>query len=1350
MPKVLLQAWEKFFAIQHAQPEDTNELFQKLLEDLQIINEELAEYINSPSWNHPTFYDNDEEHSIQYKEYLENSSNAITPVLPTEEPEYSLSMGYEHLSTIPETKSDEIIKSSVEKLVQVLREYEVTFNNESKCDIPVCEDSSTFDVCEDHYEILSDFNNDDISSDDDAFEDIEYVEASLPDSEFVSLEGENVVYQEEKEFDLEDILQIQDVILRDKLLSINRLIADIEFLNDNPTPDHVLKSSSSFPILEKFDNSLSYSDNSLSEFETFSDHTEETRSGSTTAHANNSLPKYDSICFEIEPDQGRLTSVFKKDISDNSINNPLLEEVDLFLASDNSIPSGIENLNYDSEGDIYFLEELLVNDSISLPKNESSNFDHHGDSSFPRPLPKPQDVEIFFDFEPDSRELIAAMMNNIDELNEDECFDPGGEINVFANVEDDDYFSFIFVVRTFLPYLIYPEEAHDDDSENTEELSVADEAAADDVIDELVDMAKSQDANLNVFASKATNSDPLGHLQADITSLAAKVKNLESSLPHKVSNKIDDSMPGMIADVFEERLPELLSDNLKNIFPKLLKDNVKKAMPMFDKRVKKTLRAEVPNIILKRLNKEFNALNTIESQRFVILQKQLGKAIRTTLGKSIKRNVKKQTGEVNDLLRWNAKHQMQLIQYLWHVWMTRLYKELESTSYLETGDTMLTLLDSWRERPWLLVRLGQSRWMPAMPQILDYSRDIAGGDQGVAGSRPLATSTVHTGTDCIEVISDSADCSSRMHSDPRGRQSPSTARERDGIEAAIKAERERVRKEATRAGGPAGGPTDAPVARECTFTRFMKCCPMQFYGTEGVVGLCRWFERMESTFGIRLEVANGKPWAEVKKMMIDEFCPIEEVQRPGNMGKRYVYACDDMSHILVATLGLEVANGKPWAEVKKMMIDEFCPIEEVQRFNELALLCLDVVPNEKKKVELYIKGLPKVIKGETTSSRPAMLNDVVLMAHTLMEQKIQAKNERVVEGNKRRWEKNNQGGNNNRNNRVLFDSGSDKSFVNSGFSHLIDIKPVRLNISYEMESADGKLVSMNTVLRGCTLNLLNHLFEVDLMPIELRTFNVITGMDWLVKHDALIVFRKKEVHILVKGKILVVKGNCGISRLKVVSCIKARKYIERGCHLFIAHVAEKELKEKRLDDVPIIRDFPEVFPDDLPGLPPSRQVEFRIKLVPGAAPVTRAPYRLAPSEMKELSDQLKEFSEKGFIRPSSSPWGAPMLFVKKKDGSFYHKSLRYILDQKELKMRRRRWIKLLSDYDCEIRYHPDKANVVADALSRKERENPIRVRALVMTVHTDLPERILKAQTKAMKKENVKAENLGRLSKLIF
>ncbi|GJU92407.1 putative reverse transcriptase domain-containing protein [Tanacetum coccineum] len=168
----------------------------------------------------------------------------------------------------------------------------------------------------------------------------------------------------------------------------------------------------------------------------------------------------------------------------------------------------------------------------------------------------------------------------------------------------------------------------------------------------------------------------------------------------------------------------------------------------------------------------------------------------------------------------------------------------------------------------------------------------------------------------------------------------------------------------------------------------------------------------------------------------------------------------------------------------------------------------------------------------------------------------------------------------------------------------------------------------------------------------------------------------------------------------------------------------------------------------------------------GASPVVRSPYRLAPSEMLELSNQLKELQEKGFIRPSHSPWGAPMLFVKKKDGldleyavktRFWvcadatrqsdqhmllygtksviyadHKSLQYHFDQKDLKMRQRRWIELLSDYECEIKYHPGKANVVADALSRKERLKPRRVRAVSITIHSGLKTKILEAQSRSI------------------
>ncbi|GKA31584.1 hypothetical protein Tco_0717889 [Tanacetum coccineum] len=281
MPKVLLLAWENFFEIKHAfkekqhQQEDIQELLRKLLKDLQIISEELAEYI-SPSWNCPAFYDDDDEYTIQYKEYLENSSNAITPDLPTEEPDNSLSIGDEHLSTIPEMESDEVIISSVEDLVPIPSESEGISND--TYDVTFCDNSPPLDVLNDHFEIFSDFNDDCTLNDDDSFEDINYVEASPPDSELVSLE------------------EVKDDILREKLLNINLLIAKIGSLNDNPTPDCVLKSPPPFPI------------------PIFSDHMEETNSGNTTTHVDKSLPEYDSFLFEIEPDQGELTSVVMEDI----------------------------------------------------------------------------------------------------------------------------------------------------------------------------------------------------------------------------------------------------------------------------------------------------------------------------------------------------------------------------------------------------------------------------------------------------------------------------------------------------------------------------------------------------------------------------------------------------------------------------------------------------------------------------------------------------------------------------------------------------------------------------------------------------------------------------------------------------------------------------------------------------------------------------------------------------------------------------------------------------------------------------------------------------------------------------
>nr|GEV10185.1 putative reverse transcriptase domain-containing protein [Tanacetum cinerariifolium] len=219
---------------------------------------------------------------------------------------------------------------------------------------------------------------------------------------------------------------------------------------------------------------------------------------------------------------------------------------------------------------------------------------------------------------------------------------------------------------------------------------------------------------------------------------------------------------------------------------------------------------------------------------------------------------------------------------------------------------------------------------------------------------------------------------------------------------------------------------------------------------------------------------------------------------------------------------------------------------------------------------------------------------------------------------------------NNRYASILSDPGTDRSFVSTTFSLLIDVVPIALDVSYAIELADGRIVRSDTIIRGCTLNLVDHSFNIDLMPVEIGGFDVIIGMDWLSKYHVVIVCDKKIVCIPYGNGVLTIQedGSDGRSnsRLNIISCTKTQYYIEKACHVFLAPNTKKKTKdkskEKRLEDVLIVRDFPEVFPKDLPGLPLTPQVEFQIDLA------------------------------LGFIRPSSSPSGASVLFGKKKDESF--------------------------------------------------------------------------------------------------
>ena len=245
---------------------------------------------------------------------------------------------------------------------------------------------------------------------------------------------------------------------------------------------------------------------------------------------------------------------------------------------------------------------------------------------------------------------------------------------------------------------------------------------------------------------------------------------------------------------------------------------------------------------------------------------------------------------------------------------------------------------------------------------------------------------------------------------------------------------------------------------------------------------------------------------------------------------------------------------------------------------------------------------------------------------------------------------------------ILFDTGAERSFVSEKFKHLLKQQPQKLNETYTVEMANGKTESTREIYIGCTLTLNQHVFRIDLMPVSIRSFDVIIGMDWLSPHHAEIMCHEKAVRLrLPNHETLVIYGDKPSTNLRLTSCIKAQKHLRKNNLAFLAHIVDKTKEETNIQDIPVACEFPDVFPEDLPGVPPERQVEFRIDLVPGATPLAKSPYRLAPAEMQELSSQLSELLDKGFIRPSYSPWGAPVLFVKKKDGSF-----RMCIDYREL------------------------------------------------------------------------------------
>ncbi|GKD05574.1 putative reverse transcriptase domain-containing protein [Tanacetum coccineum] len=733
---------------------------------------------------------------------------------------------------------------------------------------------------------------------------------------------------------------------------------------------------------------------------------------------------------------------------------------------------------------------------------------------------------------------------------------------------------------------------------------------------------------------------------------------------------------------------------------------------------------------------------------------------------------------------------------------------------------------------------------------------------------------------------------------------------------------------------------------------FTACNPKEFDGKGGAIALTHWIEKMESVFDNSGCTANQRvSWNDFKALLVEEFCLSNKMEKLKNNFWNHT-----MSAIL--TVGILTDEVVRCGTLTKGN-DKRKEMEESSKQGST------LKDNKKSKTGPgFVVTVPP--RNDNVSTNPKCAKCYTFHLENApycpkwKQATRQARNPLALEGNKNTRNNRNQArgrefnGNavealqdpkvvtstfslNNQFATFLFNSGADFSFISTKFAPLLNVEPCIVNPGYVIEIANGESVEVDRIIRDCKLKLGNSLFTIDLIPLGHGSFDVIVGMDWLSKNKAVIVCHKKLVEIPTEeGGILRVHGERTLGAAKALMKAKVDK--------------------PRISDIPMVRDFTDVFLKDLLGLPLQRQVEFRIDLVPGARPVAKSPYRLTPSEMQELSRQLQELQDKGFIQPSHSPWGAPVLFVKKKDGSFrmcidyrelnklivknhyplpridglfdqlqgacyfskidlrsgYHQLLvfmdlmnrvckpyldkfvivfiddiifylktkeehevylklvlellrkeklyakfskckfwiqemhflRYMVNQsgihidpskieavknwkapttpseyewgekeeeafqtlknnlcdapilslpdevedfvvycdasnqglgyelilggitcmarrvsstwitrafsmfltkKELNMRHRRWIELFSDYEYEIRYHPGKANVVADVLSRKEQAKPRRVRAMAVTIQSGVKETILAAQSEAFKQENVLAERLHGL-----
>ncbi|XP_071719041.1 uncharacterized protein [Rutidosis leptorrhynchoides] len=245
---------------------------------------------------------------------------------------------------------------------------------------------------------------------------------------------------------------------------------------------------------------------------------------------------------------------------------------------------------------------------------------------------------------------------------------------------------------------------------------------------------------------------------------------------------------------------------------------------------------------------------------------------------------------------------------------------------------------------------------------------------------------------------------------------------------------------------------------------------------------------------------------------------------------------------------------------------------------------------------------------------------------------------------------------------VLFDTGATHSVIPPSFARRLNLSASVLDPPICISTPLGNSVTIASVYLDCPISIENNVLQAQLLPMEMHDFDIILGMDWLSPHYAHVDCHGKRIMFgdATKSK-FVYQGTSPSGLVKVISVMKARKLISSGCEGYLAAIHDKSKKEFNIDDLPVVKEFLDVFPEELPGFPPNREVEFTIDFILGVEPISKEPYRMAPLEFLELKEQLRELLDRGFIRPSVSPWGTPVLFVKKKDGS-----MRLCIDYREL------------------------------------------------------------------------------------